>query len=112
MSNATLGLIGKNLLKDQKLSDLHKDAIALLLFGGVAVDEHIASVLSKCEIGEYLGQPDKLDKFIRQRYIWVSRITGGSQSNNLGQLAQQFVRKYLEDHLSISGVSYVSNGHI
>ena len=110
-SNQALGLTGKKLLEKHRLSDLHKDAIAILMLGASATDEYVAEVLSKCEISEYLGQPDKLDKFIRQRYIWVSRITGGSQSNNLGQLAQQFVRRYLEENLGLE-VSYASNGHV
>src|SRR5262249_9457927 len=91
---------------------LHQDIIALLLLGNAATNEALANVLSKCEISEYLGQPDKLDKFIRQRYIWVSRVTGGSQSNNLGQLAQQFVGTYLEEHLGLQGVIFKANGHI
>jgi len=112
LNNDKLGLSGKTLLIKRQLSALHKDVIALVLFGSTSTDEALASVLSKCEIGEYLGQPDKLDKFIRQRYLWVSRITGGSQSNNLGQLAQTFVRIYLQEHLNISDVIYKSNGHI
>lgn len=112
LNNDKLGLSGRTLLDAQRLSALHKDVIALLLIGSSATDENLANVLVKCEISDYLGQPDKLDKFIRQRYIWVSRITGGSQSNNLGQLAQQFVRTYLQEHLGIVGVDYRANGHV
>lgn len=112
LSNSTLRLTGKHLLDGQRLNDLQKDTIAILLFGAASIHEDTADVLSKCEISDYLGQPDKLDKFIRQRYIWVSRITGGSKSNSLGQLAQQFVRKYLEDNLDIPEVRLFSNGHI
>lgn len=112
LNNDRLGLSGRTLLEAQTLSPLHKDIIALLLLGRAATDENLANVLVKCEISDYLGQPDKLDKFIRQRYIWVSRITGGSQSNNLGQLAQQFVRTYLQEHLGIAGVEYRANGHV
>jgi len=39
-------------------------------------------------------------------------ITGGAKANSLGQLAQQFVRKYLEDQLSAEDIGYISNGHI
>ncbi len=112
LNNDKLGLSGRKLLEAQRLSSLHQDIIALLILGGASVNEELANVLTKCEISEYIGQPDKLDKFIRQRYIWVSRITGGSQSNNLGQLAQQFVRTYLEEHLGIPDVEYKPNGHV
>ncbi|MBL8131744.1 MAG: restriction endonuclease, partial [Anaerolineae bacterium] len=94
------------------LSALHQDVIALLLVGAAATSETVAGVFAKCEISAYLGQPEKLDRFIRQRYIWVSRITGGAQSNSLGQMAQQFVRAYLQENLGISGVEYGSNAHI
>lgn len=112
LSNASLRLTGKRLLEDRELSELQKDAIAILLFGAASVDEDAADVLAKCEISDYLGQPGKLDNFIRQRYIWVSRITRGSQSNSLGQLAQRFVRRYLEEHIGIENVKLISNGHI
>jgi hypothetical protein len=36
---------------------------------------------------------------VRQRYIWVSRITGGASANTLGNLAQQYVVDYLRDKL-------------
>lgn len=111
-SNGTLQLTGKKLLENRKLTDLQKDAIAVLLFGGASVDEATATILAKCEISAYLGQLDKLDRFIRQRYIWVSRITGGAQSNSLGQLAQQFVRHYLTENLNVPDMIIVSNGHI
>lgn len=112
LSNDSLGLSGKKLLDPQPLSSLHKDVIALLIAGSTASNSRTAEVLAKCEIGEYIGQDRKLEKYIRQRYIWVSRITGGSTSNNLGQLAQQFVRSYLQQNLGIEGVQYVSNGHV
>jgi hypothetical protein len=112
LDNNRLGLSGKRLLEEQPLSELHKDVIALLVLGNAATDEELAAIFAKCKISEYIGQPDKLDRFIRQRYIWVSRITGGSQSNDLGQLAQKFVRQYLEDHLDVEGIVYLSNGHL
>ncbi len=112
LTNNKLGISGKRLFEKQPLSVLHKDVIALLLLGNSCLDESTANVLTKCEIGNYLGQPDELSKFIKQRYIWVSRITAGSQSNSLGQLAQQFVRDYLEQELACLNVRITSNGCI
>ena len=78
LTNDRRGISGKTLLTTQPLTPLHKAVIALLLFGASSTDEELAHILLKCEISNYLGDPDKLEKFIKQRYIWVSRTTGGS----------------------------------
>ncbi|MBL8153263.1 MAG: restriction endonuclease [Anaerolineae bacterium] len=112
LDNARLGISGKKLLEPQSLMPLQQDVIALLILGSSASDETVASVLAKCEIGNYIGHKDKLERFLKQRYIWVSRITGGAQSNSLGQLAQEFVADYLDEHLGIAGLEIKRNGHI
>lgn len=113
-SNRALKIDGKELLKQYPLDDLQKDAIALLLFGSASSDDdqEIAATLAKCEIGEYLGKPDELATFIKQRYIWVSRITGGATANNLGQIAQKFVAEYLSDHLDLPNVEIKQGGRL
>ena len=93
-------------------SILYIKALPILLFGASSMNEKSAEVLAKCELGNYLGQPDKLNKFIKQRYIWVSRITSGSQSNTLGQIAQNFVKKYLQDNLGVIDITIRPNGHL
>lgn len=112
LSNDKLGINGKRLIETRPLSNLVKDVIALLLLGGASSSEEVAQILAKCEISNYLGQPDKLEKFIRQRYIWVSRITGGAQSNTLGQIAQNFVKDYLSEHLGIEGITITRDGNL
>ena len=112
LSNEKLGISGNRLLEKQALTDLHRDVIALLILGAAAVSEEIAQVLAKCEISNYLGEPDKLEKFIKQRYIWVSRITGGAQANTLGQMAQNFVKEYLEENLQIPGILVQRESHL
>lgn len=112
LGNKKLGIDGKKLLEKQPLSELHQDVIALLLFGSACVDEEVAARFAKCEISNYLGKLDQLQKFIKQRYIWVSRITGGAQANTLGQLAQQFVQEYLQDNLGIERIDIRRNGSI
>lgn len=113
-SNKALRIDGKELLRQHPLSDLQKDAIALLLFGSTYsdADQEIASTLAKCEIGEYLGKPDKLMIFVKQRYIWVSRVTGGATANNLGQIAQSFVEDYLSSHLELPHVKIKRGGRL
>jgi hypothetical protein len=112
LTNSRLSISSKRLLKERKLDKLHQDVAAILIFGGACTNEVTAEILSKCQIGEYLGQPEKLEQFIKQRYIWVSRITMGSRSNNLGQLAQQFVLEYLKKNLEIENIELRSNGRI
>ena len=48
----------------------------------------------------------------KQRYIWVSRITGGAKANNLGQLAQKFVAEYVGDNLGIGDMEVKSGGRL
>ncbi len=112
LTNSKLSISSKKLLKGRKLDNLLQDVAAILVFGSACTNEITADIMSKCEIGEYLGQPEKLEKFIKQRYIWVSRITMGARSNNLGQLAQQFVLEYVEKNLNIENTEFRSNGVI
>ncbi len=114
LSNKTLHIDGKQIIEDLPLSDLQKDAIALLMFGSAYSDtnENTTIALAKCVIGDFLGHPEDLERFVKQRYIWVSRITGGAQSNNLGQLAQTFVLEYLQKHLNLPRVVVQHSGRI
>ena len=112
LTNDRLGISGKKLVQKRTLDTLLQDITALLIFGSAATNELTGETLRKCEIGDYLGKPEDLKRFIKQRYIWVSRITMGAQSNNLGQLAQKFVHQYLQEHLTRHGVSIQSNGTI
>ena len=113
-SNQSLHIDGRHLVQHRPLDDLKRDAIALLLFGSAysADDQEVATALAKCEIGDYLGKPDELADFIKQRYIWVSRITGGAKANNLGQLAQKFVAQYIEDNLGLDDMDVKSGGRL
>ncbi len=112
LTNAKLAIDGRSLFEPQPISELYQDVIALLLFGRASKDESVAEVLSKCEIGDYLGKPDQLEKFVRQRYIWVSQITGGAKSNTLGHITQTFVKTYLEDNLNIPDVKFKMDGSL
>lgn len=99
------------ILNAEGLSSFYQDIIMLLLFGGNANDDYIANIFSKCIIGNMLGKSDELKEYIKQRYILVSRITGGAQANGLGNAAQVYAERYFKEKL---GDQYTvkSNGHI
>lgn len=99
-NNVVLQVDGKGLARDAALSDAVEDTAMLLIHGGASVDPGIPDdVLEKCVIGSLIGRKRELDTFVRQRYIQVSRITGGATANAMGQLCQAYVRKRLQDAL-------------
>lgn len=110
LGNKKLFIDGAGLSQHKELSGVYKDAIAILMFGSTSTVSEEAG-LSACEIGTLLGQPDVLERYVKQRYINVSRITGGATANSLGQLAQKEVVKFLTSSLS-SDYKVVSNGYI
>lgn len=121
-NNSSLKIRSVDIVKDKKkepflnkLSNVQKDAIALLLFGNTYTSENdkdIASILAKCEIGSYLGKPEDISIFMTQRYIQVSRVTGGAEANTLGQITQKFVAKYIKDELDLNNLEIRPGGRL
>jgi hypothetical protein len=112
LSTNRLHIDGNKLREPAPLNELLKDVIMLLIFGGASTNPHTARVLANCEISRFLGQPNELRQFVKERYIWVSRITAGSQSNALGQLAQQFVQSYVQEHVQLPDLIIKANAGI
>jgi hypothetical protein len=110
LSSKKLHIDGEGLTKEYELDDLACDMIAILLHASTSNYTEFAN-LSACEIGIMLGIENDLMKFVKQRYINVSRITGGATANSLGQLAQSEVVVFLKKNL---GEKYkiVTNGSI
>ena len=111
LDNKKLGIDGKSLLGSQPMDDFKRDLIIVLMYGANCLDEATAKSLSKCEIGNLLGQKEALEKYVKEKYIWVSRITGGAQANTLGQVAQTYVADYLKKKLG-KNFSVTRNGSI
>lgn len=111
LNNKKMGTDVDGILISRPLSDFYKDLIMLLLFGSNAIDDKISNIFSKCLVGNMMGEADELKEYIKQRYIFVSRITGGAQANGLGNSAQTYAENYLKRKL---GKDYIirSNGHI
>lgn len=111
LNNKKMHTDTENILHHERINPLFKDLIVLLLFGSNAVDDNIANIFMKCTVGNLMGKSDELKEFIKQRYIFVSRITGGAQANGLGNAAQVYAKNYLEERLG-QEYTILSNGHI
>ncbi len=110
LSNKKLFIDGDRLSDEVMLNDLMKDMIAILFFASTS-DVSDQAALDTCIIGTLLGNEEELYKFVKQRYIMVSRITGGATANSLGQLAQTEIFEYLKSNLS-SEFEVLRNGYI
>ena len=99
-NNHSLGLDGEGLQRRFDLTDAIRDVSTLILFGGLSTNDFLPEeITEKCIIGSMLGDKPRLEKYIKERYIWVSRITGGATSNRMGHLAQSYVKERLAKYL-------------
>lgn len=98
LNNKKFGIDGDSLSTERELDAMTKDLIAILLFGATS-DFAEQGGLDNCEIGTLLGNKTELENFVKQRYILVSRITGGATANSLGQLAQSEIVDFLKNDL-------------
>jgi len=99
-TNGALEVDGVGLAHPANLSAAIQDVAMLLIHGGASTNPDIPDDISdKCMIGTLIGHKHELDSFVRQRYIHVSRITGGATANAMGQLCQSYVREWLQNAL-------------
>ena len=99
-SNPSLGLDGERLQQRFDLTDAIMDVSTLILFGGLSTNDFLPEEIEdKCIIGSMLGDRQGLEKYIKERYVWVSRITGGATSNRMGYLVQNHVKERLAQYL-------------
>jgi hypothetical protein len=98
LGNSKLKIDGRKLVEPQSLSPLCRDMIMILMYAATSDKAHLAS-LEKCEIGILLGDEAALGKYVRERYLHVSRISAGANTNSLGQIAQTYVFNTLRDTL-------------
>jgi len=97
-TNQLLTVDDNGLTREQPLSDLLEDVIMFILFASTSqqVTEYD---LAKCNIGALIGRKPELDRFVRSRYIEVSKQISGAKANRLGYLCQNYVKEYLTDVL-------------
>lgn len=110
LNNKKLLIDGESLSMETSLSPLMKDMVAILLFASSSSVSDQAA-LDSCLVGNLLGREEELINFVKQRYIAVSRITGGATANTLGQLAQTQVFEYLSRKLG-RDYDITRNGYI
>lgn len=104
--------IEKSLLLEnrQTFSDDMLDVCMLLIWGANTTDVSKLpdEILEKAIIGSMIGNPDKLEKYIKERYLFVSRQIGGSTANDLGYICEAYVKNKLEEMLP---AYYSFDGH-
>lgn len=110
LGNSKLGLDGIGLYQELALTPLFEDMIMLVLYGSTSENAHLAA-LEKCDIGGLLGNVDLIDRYVKEKYLHVSRITTGSNTNTLGQLAQSYII-YILRPLLPQDYQVIRNGHI
>ena len=79
LSNASLFVDGESLATGHELDAATEDVIMLLMFGAAAINASLPQdIAEKCMIGSLIGRKPDVQKFVKQRYIFVSRITSGA----------------------------------
>jgi hypothetical protein len=98
LTNSSLKVDGKSLAKGYSLNDKMKDVIMLILHGSSCINGLLPDS-EKFFIGNLLGKPDKIQHFVKQNYIPVSRQVRGATAVKLGSLAEKFVITILKQEL-------------
>lgn len=89
----------ENMLGNKCDIELVMDLIMILVYGGACVSAKTRAVLFRCTISDYLGDKKKIDDYIRQNYIRVSRIIAGRTANDLGNSIQKYAADYIANKL-------------
>ena len=110
LGNTKLKIDGAAIVQEIGMDGLYQDMAMILMYGSTSDVAHLAG-MEKCEIGALLGDEAAITKYVRERYINVSRITTGASANSLGQIAQDYVVEVLRQHLP-QGISIARNGKI
>lgn len=99
-SNTNLGLDGRGIQQEKEMDQAIQDVSMLIIFGSLATSPELPDdIIEKCILGGMLGDKTALENYIRQRYIWVSRQTGGAKANTMGYLIQDYLLETLKAEL-------------
>ena len=99
-SNVNLGLDERGIHQKKRMDRSIRDASTLILFGSLSVTKGLPiEIQEKCVLGGMLGKDEELERYVRQRYIYVSRQTQGARSNTMGHLMQNYLLDFLKKRL-------------
>lgn len=98
IDNSRLYIDQDHILTNTPITDEIQDMIMILLYASTSSVAEQAG-LSSCDVGNLLGNKEELSRYIKQRYIIVSKIISGCKANDQGQIAQTMVCNYLKEHL-------------
>lgn len=101
----------------EKFTPCMIDVCMLLMWGSSIIEnpDLPSELIEKCIIGTMLGRPEELDIFVKQRYLAVSKITGGSTANDLGHICEEYIvvqiNQYLPSDIKIGGHTILGITH-
>ena len=111
-TNSQLGLREDKLAEPIALTDNMEDAIMTILWAGTKNPEQLPDVLQRCNIGNLLGNSNRIDEFVKHRYIHISPILRGRDANTTGYVCEESVHARLKNRLPKKGFSIQNKGII
>ncbi|EOH3423729.1 hypothetical protein ACL127_001677, partial [Campylobacter jejuni] len=82
----------------QPVSDFTRemlDVCMLILWGGNTINNTNlpTEIENNCVLGNLIGNKEAIEQFVKERYIMVSRQTGGATANDLGHICEIFIKE-------------------
>jgi len=122
LTNDRLKLTHKTIFRNNYSKPLLTDLVMILLYGYIDVNDLLPNdYREKCSIGSMLGEPELIDKYVKENYVRVSSQLKGATANSLGHFAQEYVlgllKKFLPDdwsvvaETSLTGVTHNEGGN-
>jgi hypothetical protein len=115
ISSSAIHTDTNQLIIDHKLNDKMGDLCMLLLHGSMSTNSEKfenPELLSRCNIGQYLGDQAGLLAHAQQLYLSVGNQATGAGANARGQALQTFVASILREDLPLVEGWRIGSGYI
>ncbi|HAS6333726.1 TPA: hypothetical protein I7245_06800 [Vibrio vulnificus] len=100
LTNSALKVDAKGVVHNTCFTNRMIDVVMLLMFGALdPASELPQESQERCSIGVMLGDTERLESFVKQNYIKVSKQLSGEKANSLGHASQSYVSRILKDEL-------------